>query len=137
MTLFDPAVHDFCREAVQTGAVFTIGDAVAYPLPLMASGRRAMPFWSSRHQAQAIIDGDVGLRAMSVEVMALDRFLSECLPDLVDEDLGVCLNWSGRDGSDTDVCPKATATVLRRLGAAGVTAPEATATERNNCPCNR
>ena len=60
---------------------------------MTSSGKRALPYWSSEGRAQraAKIWGH-GLRPVSVP---LEAWRSEDLPDLVDEDLLVGINWSG------------------------------------------
>ncbi|WP_204299686.1 DUF2750 domain-containing protein [Actinoplanes campanulatus] len=63
------------------------------PAPMTSSGRRAMPYWSSKARAQRAIKvwgGD-----LRVASMTLEKWRDEDLPQLAEEDLRVGINWTG------------------------------------------
>src|SRR2546430_11692898 len=83
----------FFREVARHRLVWCVCDDQGSPAPKTSSGKRAVPYWSSRARAQRA--GEIwagGLRPVSV---ALEAWRTDELPELADEDYLVGINWTG------------------------------------------
>jgi uncharacterized protein DUF2750 len=102
----------FYREVLRDGSVWTIRDGGSFPAPVGDSGKRTVPFWSSRSRAQKItIDVDP-YRDMEVVEIDIASWKERWLPGLERDGRLVGLNWSGERATGYDVEP---ADVLRSL----------------------
>lgn len=95
----------FYREALAAEAVWTIRDAGGIPAPENGDGRRAMPFWSKRSRAEAILKTVPAYAGFDVQSVPLAEWRSRWLPGLSQDGLLVGLNWSGEHATGYDVSP--------------------------------
>jgi hypothetical protein len=96
----------FYREVALAGAVWTVRDAGGFPAPKTSSGRRAMPFWSSRHRAEKIVATVPDYSSFTVVEIAWTDFSERWVPDLTKDGLLVGVNWSGARATGYDVEPR-------------------------------
>ncbi|MGW1533681.1 DUF2750 domain-containing protein [Streptomyces aureus] len=83
----------FFRDVARTRTVWWVRDDEGCPVPVATSGHEAFPYWSTKARAQRAAElWGPDFRAVS---MPLDQWRNAALPDLVEEDLRVGINWSG------------------------------------------
>ncbi|MEU1720358.1 DUF2750 domain-containing protein [Nonomuraea sp. NPDC005692] len=85
----------FFRDVASHRTVWTVQDESGCPAPMTPSGRRSMPFWSSRSQAEKIIRTAPAYAAMEPREIDVDDWMCEWLPHLKRDGLLVGINWSG------------------------------------------
>jgi hypothetical protein len=74
------------------------------PAPLLADGRRAMPFWSSRSRAERAANSPQ-FAGCQPRRLTLDEFEHRWLSNLERDGLLVGVNWSGARFTGYDVEP--------------------------------
>jgi len=94
----------FFREVAEHRAVWGIRDAAGFPTAT-ASGKKAMPFWSSRARAEAVIAGVPDYAKFESVELPWDRFRDRWLPGLERDGLRLGLNWSGPRALGYDYSP--------------------------------
>ncbi|GGT22688.1 DUF2750 domain-containing protein [Nonomuraea spiralis] len=85
----------FFRALASNRAVWTLQDENGCPALMTPSGRRSIPFWSSRSRADKIIRTVPAYASMELTEIDIDNWVLEWLPDLKRDDLLVGINWSG------------------------------------------
>jgi uncharacterized protein DUF2750 len=96
----------FYRDAAKNRAVWTLRDQGGYPSPKTESGRRAMPFWSTRSRVEKIIKTVAAYAGFEpVEISWVD-FRSKWVPGLQRDGLLVGVNWSGKKALGYDIEPE-------------------------------
>jgi len=103
MTTSGAQADAFFREVIDEGAVWAIRDEQGFPAPVGTDGRRAMPFWSLRSRAEAVIASADAYRTFVPDRIALMAWRREWLPGLSRDGLDVGLNWSGDRVTGYDV----------------------------------
>ncbi|GAA1258622.1 DUF2750 domain-containing protein [Oryzihumus leptocrescens] len=93
----------FYEEIRTDGLVFTVKDEGGFPAPRNGDGVRAMPFWSKRSRAQAIVDTVPAYSDFQVVELQLDDWTANWLPGLERDGLRLGLNWSGPRATGYDV----------------------------------
>jgi hypothetical protein len=106
----------FYREVRRHGVVWAISDEQGFPAPLTMSGKRAMPFWSSRTRAQAVIAAAEAYASFSPVSLPIAEWAERWLPGLEKDGLMVGLNWYGKTATGYEFQPHE---VLSRLSATG------------------
>ncbi|MEV0568166.1 DUF2750 domain-containing protein [Dactylosporangium sp. NPDC050588] len=93
----------FFREVAQHRTVWWVRDDQGSPAPLLSTGERAFPYWSSESRARraAQIWG-AQFRPVS---MALETWRTKELPDLAKDNFRVGINWSGQRLTGWDFTP--------------------------------
>lgn len=95
----------FYRDVAEHRVVWTMEDADGYPAPMTRTGRRAMPFWSSKARAQKIIKTVPAYQGFTPIGFSWDDFIAEWVADLKRDDYLVGVNWSGPHALGYDLEP--------------------------------
>lgn len=95
----------FYRDVAKTGRLWTVEDDGGVPVPQTASGRRAMPFWSSVSRVKKIIATVPAYSGFRPRELTWTEFLDSWLPDLTQDGALVGVNWSGARASGYDLEP--------------------------------
>lgn len=95
----------FYRDVAEHRIVWTLNDDEGYPAPLTRTGRRAMPFWSSKPRVEKIIRTVPAYRGFRPIGFTWDDFVSEWIPDLKQSGYLVGVNWSGEHALGYDLEP--------------------------------
>lgn len=95
----------FYSEVIDGQKVYVVRDESGIPAPATRTGERAMPFWSMRTRAQAVITNVDAYRGMSVVELSLEDWTSKWLPGLERDGLLVGINWSGRSATGYGLSP--------------------------------
>jgi hypothetical protein len=83
----------FFVEVARNRLVWCVRDDRGSPAPKTSSGKRAVPYWSSRARAKRAAEiWAGGLRPVSI---TLDAWRADELPELAAEDYLVGINWTG------------------------------------------
>ncbi|MCA2223484.1 DUF2750 domain-containing protein [Nonomuraea sp. NEAU-L178] len=85
----------FFRDVASHRTVWTVQDDNGCPTPMMPSGRRSMPFWSSLSRVKKIIKTVPVYGAMEPREIGVDEWVREWLPELKTDGLLIGINWSG------------------------------------------
>jgi hypothetical protein len=104
----------FVSEVLHATQVWGIKDKGGFPTSTNASGKTAMPFWSSEKRALSVIAAVPAYRDCEPVLIALSDFVEKWLPGLTKDGLHCGLNWSGKKATGYDLLP---ADVLARLKA--------------------
>lgn len=104
----------FYREVRRYGVVWAISDEQGFPAPVSMSGKRAMPFWSSRARAQAVIAAAEAYTSFNPVSVPIAEWVERWLPGLEKDGLLVSLNWYGKTATGYEFQPQE---VLSRLTA--------------------
>ena len=96
----------FYRDVAKTRKVWTVRDAGGVPAPMTSSGRRSMPFWSSRSRVERIIRGAAAYSGFEPREISWDEFLQTWVPDLRSHRILVGVNWSGKNVVGYDLEPQ-------------------------------
>lgn len=84
----------FFEQVARERRAFTfVSDGEPIVLPLREG--ELCPFWSSRTRLERVQTAHARYRALQIQEVSLDRFLSELLPRLESEQIRVGANWSG------------------------------------------
>lgn len=95
----------FYRDVAVSRKIWTVEDAQGTPAPLTASGRRAMPFWSTLSRVRRIIRTVPAYSAFQPREIQWSEFLTAWLPDLKADKYLVGVNWSGPRAKGYDIEP--------------------------------
>ena len=95
----------FYRDVAEKQIVWTVGDDQGYPAPKTPSGRRAMPFWSSKSRVQRIIKNAPAYAVFEPIGFTWQQFVEEWLPIIKDANQLVGVNWSGKNVVGYDLEP--------------------------------
>jgi hypothetical protein len=114
MSVAAPQAAAFYREVARERKVWTVRDGEGIPAPRNASGERAMPFWSSRTRAEAVIKASPAYADFKPVEISWDEFCKKWLPGLTKDGIRVGVNWSGPRAVGYDIEPAA---VLRNVQA--------------------
>jgi hypothetical protein len=109
MSIAAAQASKFYEQVVAEGRVFTFADADSF-LVFPVHGVDVVPFWSSRSRLRAVRKSHPKYRAFTEDEIALERFLSDTLTLLEQENIRVGVNWSGKRLVGYDITP----TDLRR-----------------------
>jgi hypothetical protein len=96
----------FYREVAEKRIVWTMDDEGGYPAPKTRTGRRSMPFWSSKSRVEKIIKTVPAYRGFTPIGFAWDDFVNEWVVDLKKDGYLVGVNWSGDDALGYDLEPE-------------------------------
>lgn len=105
----------FYRDVVARGEVWTIRDTGGFATSTNGSGEKAMPFWSSRARAQAVIKSAPAYSGFEPFALGLDSFVDDWLAGLEKDGLLAGLNWSGGRVTGYDERPNEVAKHIARL----------------------
>ena len=95
----------FYREVATLLIVWTLNDENGYPAPMTRTGRRSMPFWSSKSRVEKIIATVPAYAGFNPIGFRWEDFLAEWVPELKDANLLVGANWSGIGALGYDLEP--------------------------------
>lgn len=95
----------FYKEITENKKLYTVKDKNGHPSPLNLSGKRAMPFWSSRSRTEKIIEKVKDYNNFEVNEISLNEFRERWLPGLEKDSLLVGINWSGDIATGYDIEP--------------------------------
>lgn len=95
----------FYGEVAKEKLIWGIRDAQGFPAPLSESGRRSMPFWSSRSRAELIIKNVSAYRAFEPICISWSEFSERWIQGLTQDNILIGINWSGAQATDYDVEP--------------------------------
>lgn len=95
----------FYKEVAKEKLIWSIRDAQGFPSPLSESGRRSMPFWSSRSRAELIIKNVSAYREFEPVCISLAEFCERWVQGLTQDSILVGINWSGARATGYDVEP--------------------------------
>lgn len=95
----------FYRDVATHRVVWTMDDSDGYPAPITRTGRRSMPFWSSKARVQKIIKSVAAYTGFTPIGFAWDDFVAEWVPDLKRGGYLVGVNWSGAHALGYDLEP--------------------------------
>lgn len=109
----------FYRDVAVHKMVWTLEDDIGYPAPKTQTGRRAMPFWSSKARVQKIIATVEAYSGFTPISFTWEVFVAEWIPELKRDDQLVGVNWSGvralgYDLEPDDVLANVSAAIERR-----------------------
>ena len=96
----------FYKEVGKNKKLWTCKDDGGNPAPMTASGKRAMPFWSSLNRVQKIIKTVPAYSIFEPEELSWEEFEKVWAPDLEESDLLIGVNWSGKNATGYDLEPK-------------------------------
>ncbi len=113
MTQAASQAHAFYREVARLGRLWTIRDAGGFPAPIVASGQRAQPFWSSRSRVEKIIQSVPAYRGFEPVELEWSVFEDRWVPGLTKDGILVGVNWSGSRALGYDVEPEQVARNVR------------------------
>ena len=102
------AIHAaaFYREVARARTLWAIRDAHGFPAPAATEGQRAMPFWSSRRRALAVISTAAAYRGFEPVAISWQTFCERWVPGLVRDGLLAGVNWTGERVTGFDVDPR-------------------------------
>ncbi len=103
-----------------SGEVWAIRDKEGFPTSTDDLGRMAMPFWSKRTRAIAVVAKVHDYRNFHAERLPLEAFMRNWLPGLAKDGLWVGVNWSGQQATGYDMDPRDVLSRLSFLCAAAV-----------------
>jgi hypothetical protein len=95
----------FYRDVAEHLVVWTMDDAEGYPAPKTRTGRRSMPFWSSKSRVQEIIRTVKAYEGFTPVGFTWQDFLTDWLPDLRNGGFLIGVNWSGTSALGYDLEP--------------------------------
>jgi hypothetical protein len=105
MTQASSQASAFYREVAQKRETWTLRDAGGFPTSPGSSGKRAMPFWSSRSRVEKIIETVRAYHGFTPHCLTWQQFCDSWLPGLEKDGLLVGVNWSGDRALGYDVEP--------------------------------
>lgn len=100
-----PQAAAFYRDVAETKVVWTVCDDKGYPAPKTRSGRRAMPFWSSKSRVERIIKNAPAYSIFEPIGFTWQQFLEEWIPIIKKSNQLVGVNWSGKNVVGYDLEP--------------------------------
>ncbi len=95
----------FYREVARTREAWTLRDAGGFPAPMISSGKRSMPFWSSRSRVERIINTVPAYRGFVPYRLTWEEFCEKWAPDLEKDGVLAGVNWSGKRAVGYDYEP--------------------------------
>jgi hypothetical protein len=105
MTQSSSQAAQFYREVAEARVVWTLDDENGYPAPKNRTGRRCMPFWSSKACVETIIRTVPAYSGFRPIGFAWEDFVAEWLPELKSSGFLVGVNWGGPDAVGWDLEP--------------------------------
>jgi len=105
MALAAALAADFYEEVAQSRVVWTCQDDRGIPVPTSATGRRAMPFWSSRERVEAVITSVTAYDGFIPVEIPWDDFAADWCPGLESDGLLAGLNWTPPDAVGVAIEP--------------------------------
>lgn len=96
----------FYIEVAESGIMWTIRDDHGFPAPMTASGKRAMPFWSSRSRVETIISNVPAYSGFRPEKVTYNKFIHYWVDELSRARQLVGVNWSGKHAKGFDLEPE-------------------------------
>jgi hypothetical protein len=96
----------FYRDVAKNRVVWTVRDAGGYPAPMLQSGRRAQPFWSTRSRVERIIKTVPAYAGFVPEEISWETFCATWVPGLTRDGVLVGVNWSGKRAVGYDMEPE-------------------------------
>jgi hypothetical protein len=103
MSIASAHAAEFYREVAESNFVWGIKDSGGFPAPLDASGKRAMPFWSSESRAQTIIRSIPAYSSFVPVAIEWSVFCERWVPGLKKDGLLAGVNWAGAKASGFDI----------------------------------
>lgn len=95
----------FYREVAELRIVWTMDDAEGYPAPKTRTGRRSIPFWSSKRRVEKIIKTVAAYRDFTPIGFTWDDFVAEWVVEIKRDGYLVGVNWSGPKALGYDLEP--------------------------------
>lgn len=96
----------FYQDVEKNKILFTIKDDKGYPAPMTSSGKRSMPFWSSKSRVEKIIKNVPAYNDFKPIEITLKEFYGYWLNELEKDDQLVGINWSGKNAVGYDLEPR-------------------------------
>lgn len=78
-------------------------DEGGFPSPILVSGNRVMPFWSSKRRVQSIIKNVNTYSLFKPYEISYQDFIGRWLPGLKNDHFLVGINWTGYDLEQEEV----------------------------------
>lgn len=94
---------EFYRQVAETGIMWTLRDKAGYPAPKTSSGKRAVPFWSSKSRVESIIANVPAYKGFWPEKVTYNRFIHHWVETLSRSAQLVGVNWSGKRATGYDL----------------------------------
>ena len=107
----DDAKMSFYTEITEQQIVWTIRDAGGFPTSTV-NGKPAMPFWSTKERAEAVIKQSAQYKDFEPHKITLANFQKSWLVGMERDGINVGLNWTGAKAMGYDSDPK---TVAREI----------------------
>lgn len=95
----------FAREVAASGRVWAVRDEGGFPAPMTSTGRRAMPFWSTRSRAERVIATVPAYGGFTPHEIAWAEFRDEWLVGAKERGELIGVNWSGPRATGYDIEP--------------------------------
>ena len=97
---------EFYIEVAESGIMWTVRDDDGFPAPMTASGKRSMPFWSSRSKVEKIITNVPAYSGFKPEKVTYNKFIHYWVDELSRARQLVGVNWSGQHAKGFDLEPE-------------------------------
>ena len=95
----------FYREVAANGTVWAIRDENGFPAPVNSDGKRAMPFWSLKSRALAVVGKPGAYKGFEPIEIGWQTFYEKWVPGLTRDGLLAGLNWNGASATGFDITP--------------------------------
>ena len=105
MSISSAQASAFYKEVAESGVVWGIKDSGGFPAPHGTEDKRAMPFWSSRSRAQAVIENVSAYEGFEPVAIPWTEFCERWVPGLSKDGLLAGINWSGKRATGFDIHP--------------------------------
>ncbi|TGN37865.1 DUF2750 domain-containing protein [Marinobacter confluentis] len=105
MSISSAQASKFYQEVAENGIVWGIKDNGGFPAPHGTEGKRAMPFWSSKSRAQAVIENVNAYKGFEPVAIPWEVFCERWVPGLSQDGLLAGINWSGTGATGFDIQP--------------------------------
>ena len=105
MTATAERSETFCKQVAQHKRIWTILASGGYPAPRDVDGVRTQPFWSSKEQAEEIIEHNKHYSDFKPEEITWWQFAHVWVRELKSDGLLVGLNWRGKHAPGNDLEP--------------------------------
>jgi len=96
----------FYREVAENDVMWTLRDKGGYPAPKTSSGKRAVPFWSSKSRVEKIIASVPAYKGFWPERVTYNKFIHYWVETLSRSNELVGVNWSGKRATGYDLPPE-------------------------------
>ncbi|EHD2237066.1 DUF2750 domain-containing protein [Vibrio vulnificus] len=95
----------FYKDVAKLRKVWGVRDSSGILAPMTSTGKRSMPFWSTKSRADKIVKNVHSYNGFEVFSIDLDKFMYSWISGISNDGFLIGVNWSGANATGYDVEP--------------------------------